>query len=370
MITALLFCGGGIALIVGAEALVRGASRLAFSFGVSPLVIGLTVVAFGTSAPETTVSVGAVLSGRTDIAVGNVVGSNILNILLILGISALITPMIVNAQIIRQEVPILLGATLLLVVFALDGAVVLHEASLLFFLLIAYTIFLLRQSRSQTAETKAEYAAEITPPTVGGWDAHWGVQLLLVFGGLALLVLGSDWIVTASVTFARLLGVSDVIVGLTIVAAGTSLPEVAASVAAAVRGERDIAVGNVVGSNLFNIFGCVGLSGIVAALAPGASGALTITPSIVAFDMWVMLATALACLPVFFTGREIARWEGGVFLGYYVAYVSYLILDATGHDQLENYSNIMLSFVVPLTIITLAVATFGRSRQDMAHSGD
>lgn len=369
MITALLFCGGLIALIIGAEALVRGASRLAFSFGISPLVIGLTVVAFGTSAPETTVSVGAVLSGRTDIAVGNVVGSNILNILLILGISALITPMIVNAQIIRQEVPILLGATLLLVVFSLDGAVALHEASLLFMLLIVYTIFLIRQSRTQTAETNAEYAADITPANAGGWDAHWVVQVLLVLAGLALLILGSDWMVTAAVTFARSMGVSDVIVGLTIVAAGTSLPEVAASVTAAIRGERDIAVGNVVGSNVFNIFACVGVSGIVAALSPGTNGVLTIAPSIVAFDMWVMLATALACLPVFFTGREIARWEGAVFLGYYVAYVSYLILDATGHDQLENYSNIMLSFVVPLTIITLAVTTFGRSRQDVSQSG-
>lgn len=360
METALLFCGGVITLILGAESLVRGASRLALSFGISPLVIGLTVVAFGTSAPEATVSVGAVLSGRTDIAVGNVIGSNILNVLLILGVSAVITPMIVNAQVIRQEVPIMLGATLLLVVFSLDGFVVMHEAALLLFLMFAYTIFLIRQSRAQSAATRAEYSAEISPVIEGQWDSYWFVQVGLVVAGLGLLVLGSDWIVSASVEVARILGVSDVIVGLTIVAAGTSLPEVAASITAAVRGERDIAVGNVVGSNVFNIFGCVGLSGVVAAWAPTTEGFLLITPSVLAFDMWVMLATALACLPVFFTDREIARWEGAVFLGYYVAYVTYLILDAAGHDQLDAYSNIMLSFVVPLTIVTLVVTTFGR----------
>lgn len=363
MDTALLFCGGVIALIFGAESLVRGASRLALSFGISPLVIGLTVVAFGTSAPEATVSVGAVLSGRTDIAVGNVVGSNILNVLLILGISAVITPMIVNAQVIRQEVPIMLGATLLLVAFSLDEAVVLHEAALLLILMVAYTVFLIRQSRAQSAATNAEYSAEISPAELGKWDSYWFVQIALVLVGLGLLVLGSNWIVSASVEFARMLGVSDVIVGLTIVAAGTSLPEVAASITAAIRGERDIAVGNVVGSNVFNIFGCVGLSGVVAALTPITNGSLQITPSVLAFDMWVMLATALACLPVFFTGREIARWEGGVFLGYYIAYVTYLILDASGHDQLESYSNIMLSFVVPLTIVTLVVTTFGRRHE-------
>lgn len=366
--TALLFCAGLVALIVGAEALVRGASRLALSFGISPLVVGLTIVAFGTSAPEATVSVGAVLAGRTDIAVGNVVGSNILNVLLILGISALITPMIVHAQVIRQEVPIMLGATLLLVAFCLDGAVTFNEAGLLLALLVGYTVFLIRQSRRQTAATNAEYASEFSAPTAQKWDSHWVVQGLLVVGGLGLLVLGSDWIVTASVEFARLMGVSDVIVGLTIVAAGTSLPEVAASITAALRGERDIAVGNVVGSNVFNIFGCVGLSGVVASLTPGAGGGLVITPSVMAFDMWVMLATALACLPVFFTGREIARWEGGVFFAYYVAYVTYLVLDASGYEQLETYSTVMLSFVVPITIITLVVTTFGHASDESSSS--
>ena len=151
--------------------------------------------------------------------------------------------------------------------------------------------------------------------------------------------------------FAQALGVSDLVIGLTIVAAGTSMPEVATSVAAALKGERDIAVGNVVGSSTFNILGCLGLSGLVA----GSAG-LAVAPSLLAFDIWVMLAVALACLPIFLSGREIARWEGAVFLGYYAAYVSYLLLAAQQHDALETYSTVMMGFVIPLTVITLVVS--------------
>ena len=355
----LLFVFGIGALVVGAEALVRGASKLALSFGISPLVVGLTVVAFGTSAPETTVSVSAVLSGQTDIAVGNVVGSNIFNVLLILGLAAVITPLLVDAQVIRQEVPIMIGASVLLLAFALDGRIVLFESVFLLLLLVAYTSFLVLQSRRQTAAVKAEYAGEIHPAAEGAWDSRPIVQVLLVLAGLALLILGSRWLVTAAVGFARQLGVSELVIGLTIVAAGTSLPEVAASVSAALKGERDIAVGNVIGSNLFNILGCVGAAG----LASGAAG-LAIAPSIITFDIWVMLAAAVACLPIFLTGREIARWEGGVFLLYFAAYVSYVILAATQHDQLAAYSNVMLSFVVPITVVTLLVALLQRDSAD------
>jgi len=350
----LMFVGGLVLLVVGANALVRGASKLALSFGISPLVVGLTIVAFGTSAPEMAVSVGAVLDGRNDIAIGNVVGSNIFNVLFILGISALITPLIVNVQLIRQEVPIMLGASLLLLAMALDGSVSLLEGGLLVVLMVAYTVFLIVQSRRETAASQEDFVRENVPAGAGDWDAKLPAQLLLIVVGLAALVGGSEFLVEAAVNFAKALGVSDVVIGLTIVAAGTSMPEVAASITAAIKGERDIAVGNVVGSNTFNILGCVGLSG----LASGAAG-LGIAPSIMAFDMWVMLAVALACLPVFMTGREIARWEGGVFLGYYVAYVAYLILAAQQHDALKAYSGVMMSFVVPITIITLVVAMFG-----------
>jgi cation:H+ antiporter len=359
----LMFVGGLVLLVVGANALVRGASKLALSFGISPLVVGLTIVAFGTSAPEVAVSVGAVLDGNPDIAIGNVVGSNIFNVLFILGISALITPLIVNIQLIRQEVPIMLGASLLLLALGLDGKLSLLDGALLFALLVAYTVFLVVQSRRETQAAKDEYAAEVKPAEAGAWDDKLPMQLLLIVVGLAALVFGSEYLVTAAISFAKAMGVSDLVIGLTIVAAGTSMPEVATSITAAIKGERDIAVGNVVGSNTFNILGCLGLSGLVS----GDMG-LVMAPSLLAFDIWVMLAVALACLPVFMTGREIARWEGAVFLGYYVAYVAYLIMASQQHAALPAFSGVMMSFVVPITIVTLVVAMFG-SRSKPADPG-
>lgn len=347
----LLFGAGLLALVAGAESLVRGASRLALSLGISPLVVGLTIVAFGTSAPEMAVSVGAVASGTTDLAVGNVVGSNIFNVLLILGLAALVTPLAVHVQIVRQEVPLMLAAALAMVVMVLDGTLSRLEAGLLLVLMVAYTVFLVLQSRAAPAEVQAEYAAD-TPPSQ--WDRHWAVQLLLVAVGLALLVLGSDWMVTAATTFASALGVSEVIVGLTIVAAGTSMPEVATSLMASLRGHRDIAVGNIVGSCLFNILGCLGLAGLVSA------DGLQIPAAVLNFDLWVMVAALLACLPIFMTGREIARWEGGVLLAYYVAYTTYLILAAQRHAALGAFSTVMMSFVIPLTIVTLVALLLHR----------
>jgi cation:H+ antiporter len=350
--TLLMFIAGLAALVVGAELLVRGASKLALSFGISPLVVGLTVVSFGTSAPEVAVSVGAVLGGTTDIAIGNVVGSNVFNVLFILGLSALITPLVVNIQLIRQEVPIMIGTSLLLLALSLDGRLGTFDAALLLALMLAYTVFLVRQSRAETQAARDEYAAEVKPSEPGTWDSRLPVQIALIAVGLGLLVLGSEWLVSSAIVFAKALGVSDLVIGLTIVAAGTSMPEVAASVMAAVKGERDIAVGNVVGSNTFNILGCLGISGLVA----GSSG-LVIPPSVLNFDIWVMIAVALACLPVFLTGREIARWEGGVFLLYYAAYVAYLILAAQQHDALGLFSSTMLGFVIPITVVTLVVMT-------------
>lgn len=249
----------------------------------------------------------------------------------------------------------MLGASLLLIALALDGKVSMLEGALLFVLVIAYTVFLIVQSRRETAAAQQDFVRENVPAEAGEWDAKLPVQLLLIVVGLAALVGGSEFLVQAAVNFAKALGVSDVVIGLTIVAAGTSMPEVAASITAAIKGERDIAVGNVVGSNTFNILGCVGLSG----LASGATG-LGIAPAVLSFDLWVMLAVALACLPVFMTGREIARWEGGVFVGYYVAYVAYLIMAAQQHSALPAFSGVMMGFVVPLTIVTLVVTLFGK----------
>lgn len=349
MLTNVVFFGlGVVALVVGAQALVQGASKFALSMGLSPLVVGLTIVAFGTSAPEMAVSTGAVLSGQVDLAVGNVVGSNIFNILFILGISALITPLSVHIQIIRQELPIMMGAGLLLLTMGLDKNISMLDAGTMLLLLFIYTGFLVWQSRKETASN--EFDKELLPSPPSAWDSLWYTQLLLIIVGLGLLVLGSGWLVDSSVAFAKALGVSDLIIGLTIVAAGTSLPEVAASIAAALKGERDIAVGNVIGSCTFNLLGVVGLSG----LAAGPAG-LVLPEAILNFDMWVMTATFLACVPIFIVGNEIGRWRGGVFLLYYVAYVVYLVLDAQKSDALQTYSSVMLSFVMPVTIIGIVV---------------
>jgi cation:H+ antiporter len=352
--TFLLIAAGLAALVVGAEALVRGASKLALSFGISPLVVGLTVVAFGTSSPEIAVSVDAVLDGKGDLALGNVVGSNIFNVLFILGVSAVITPLLVAQQFIRQEVPIMIGTSLLLFVLALDHSIGRAEGLLLIVLLVAYVVFLIRQSRNANRALRDEAASEVSRMTAGGWDDRLPVQLLLIVGGLGLLVLGADWFVDGATRIARSFGISELVIGLTIVAGGTSMPEVATSILAAVRGERDIAVGNVVGSNIFNILGCLGISAV---LAPAS---LTVAESMIAFDIPVMLAVAIACLPIFFTGNTISRWEGGVFLAYYVAYTTYLVLSARQHDAIDEFGLVMRWVVIPLTVLTLAVVMYRR----------
>jgi cation:H+ antiporter len=355
--TILLFIVGLVLLVAGGELLVRGASRLALTFGISPLVVGLTVVAFGTSSPELAVSVQSAWSGQTDIALGNVVGSNIFNVLFILGASALITPLVVARQLVWQEVPLMIAASLLLFGLALDGTIGRGEALLLALLLAGYTVFLIRQSRAagQAAEGGAESAG-------GGWKDHWLVQVALIGAGLALLVQGSQWLVDAAIAFARHLGVSELVIGLTIVAAGTSMPEVATSIPAALRGERDIAVGNVVGSNIFNLLGVLGFSGLV---APAGLG---VPSSLLSFDLPVMIAVAVACLPVFFTGHLIARWEGLLFLGYYAAYTVYLIFAAQQHDALSSYEFVMGTVVLPLTAVTLAVIALRHRRQKIPGS--
>lgn len=340
------FIPGLIALILGAELLVRGSSKLALALGISPLVVGLTVVAFGTSSPEMAVSVQAAWSGRVDIALGNVVGSNIVNVLAILGVSALIVPLVVNRQLVRQEVPVMIGVSLLAWAFAADGGINRWEGIIFVALLAAYMTLLVRQSRREAAAMRDAEALVVDQRSL---DNQWGVQVLLILCGLALLVLGSNWLVDAAVTLARQFGISEIVVGLTIVAFGTSLPEVATSILAAIRGQRDIAVGNVVGSNIFNILGVLGVS---AAVAPSD---LRVAASLLAFDIPVMVAVAVACLPIFFTAHLITRWNGAMFLLYYIAYTAYLVLVSAGHDALHGFSMVMTYFALPLTTITLTV---------------
>jgi len=337
-----LFLALGLALLaLGGELLVRGSSALARRFGVSPLVIGLTVVAFGTSAPELVVSTLATLEGKPELAVGNVVGSNIFNVLFILGACALIRPLVVARQIVRREVPWVIATSLLLWFFGLDGRLGWAEGLLFVGGLLWFTVDSIRASRREhgLATGSAAPARPARPLVAVG----------LVVLGLGLLVLGARWLVDSAISIALELGVDETVVALTIVAAGTSLPEVATSIVATLRGERDIAVGNVIGSNLFNVLGIAGLTTLIA------GGDLPVAPSIENFDVPVMVAVAVACLPILARKHLLARWEGAVFLAYYAAYTAYLVLDAQGHAALPSFSAVMLEFVLPLTVLTFAV---------------
>jgi cation:H+ antiporter len=352
----------GLALLVaGAELLVRGAVRLANLAGISPLVVGLTVVAYGTSAPELMVSVRAALQGVAAVSVGNVVGSNIFNVLFILGASALIRPLVVAQQLVSWDVPIMIAVSCLALLFTRDGEIGRGEGALLFAGAIAYTFLAIRQSRRESLAVKTEYEREFGERAATSVSSVLG-QILLVVAGLGLLMIGARQVVDAAVQLARSIGVSDLLISLTIVAAGTSLPEVATSILATIRGERDIAVGNVIGSNIFNILCVLGASGLVA------SQGLPVPEAALRFDIPIMIAVSAACLPVFFTGHLIARWEGGLFLAYYAAYTGYLILSATGHVGLSTFTALMLGFVMPLTAVTLLVVTMRhwRSRQSPA----
>ena len=347
MITVALFVLGLVLLVLGAEWLVRGASRTASAAGISPLVVGLTVVAFGTSAPELAVTVNATLQGTPDIAMGNVVGSNICNLLLILGLAAMVAPLTVAQQLVRLDFPLLIAASLAMMLMAWDGVITRVDGLILFAAVVIYTLFAIRQSRKEQRAVQSQYEREFGQPSGSIWS-----NLALIAIGLILLVLGARWLVEGAVAAARLLGISELIIGLTIIAVGTSLPEIAASVVASLRGERDIAVGNVVGSSLFNILAVLG---ITATVAP--SG-IPVAESMLSFDLPIMLAATIAGLPIFFTGYRIDRWEGGVFLFYYLAYITVLVLDAVESDVLPMFELALMGFFVPLTLLTLVVTTW------------
>jgi cation:H+ antiporter len=339
----------GLGLLgTGANLLVRGASRLAEAVGLSPLIIGLTVVAYGTSAPEFAVSLKAAVSGQADIALGNVVGSNTFNVLFILGASALIAPLVVSQQLVRLDVPVMLAVSGLTLALAADGSISRFEGVALLAGIVVYTFFLIQQgwkpglSARGVERIKHKKGPRFEPKEVA-------INVLLIIAGLGLLVTGARWVVTGGVNLARFFGVSELLIALTIVAAGTSLPELATSIAAAIRGERDIAVGNVVGSNIFNIMAVLGAS---AAL----SGRVDVAPAALHFDIPVMVATALVCLPIFFTGGRLSRWEGALLLGYYAAYVLYLILAASRHEALSAFSLVMIWFALPATVLGIGLS--------------
>lgn len=350
LMTFVYLIAGLVLLVAGAEVLVRGAAKLAAQFGIPPLIIGLTVVAFGTSAPETAVSVQASINGSGDIAIGNVLGSNIANVLLILGMTSLVAPLIVSRQLIRLDVPIMIGASLLTYALAWDGTLSRLDGALLFALVVSYTLFLIISSRRASAAAPAddefarEFGLNAQPKPYASL-----INAGLVIAGLVLLVAGSHFLVEGAVSLARALGLSELVIGLTVIAIGTSLPELATSILAAIRGERDIAVGNIVGSNIFNLLCVLGLASLVS------PDAISVAANALAFDFPVMIAVALACLPIFFTGYSINRWEGLLFLAYYVAYTLYLVMVSTGRPFAETFGDAMIGYAVPLTAVTLLV---------------
>ncbi|MCM2256064.1 MAG: calcium/sodium antiporter [Vicinamibacteria bacterium] len=337
----LLFTLGAALLIAGADLLVRGASRLAIGFGVSPLVIGLTVVAWGTSSPEIAVTLLSAAEGRADLAVGNVVGSNIFNVLVVLGLAATFAPLVVSRQLVEFDARVMVGASLLVLVMASDGAFGRLDGALLVAGAIGYTVLAIRKGRSTRLETPAG-------PDAPGASPFWRNAVFIALG-LALLLLGSRWLVAAAISFARALGVSELVIGLTIVAAGTSLPEVATSSLAAMRGERDIAAGNAVGSNIANLLGVLGLAALVS------SAPVVVAPGLLDLDLPVMALVAVACIPVFSSGLEIARAEGVLFLLVYGIYAGHLVLLAQEHPALLPPGIAVVAYALVLIGLPLAL---------------
>lgn len=294
-------------LFVGAEGLVRGSVRLASRIGISPLIVGLTIVAFGTSSPELVVSAKAALAGKGDIALGNVLGSNSFNIGVILGLTALICPIPVHLQIIKLDAPVALVVALLLPFLALDGTLTRLDALFLFCALLAYLSWSVRAAR----QVDAVPAAVVSPgPPMD--RSHWIFDGMFIVAGLGLLVIGSNLLVDKAVLIAKALEVSDAIIGLTIIAAGTSMPELATSVTAAIRRQPDIAIGNVIGSNIFNVVGILGISGLISPLA---------FEAIQSIDYLTVILFSLLLFPLLHTGKKLVRLEGGLLLSIYVGYL-------------------------------------------------
>ena len=344
----IVFVVAGLVLLIGGgEALVRGASTIATKAGISPLVVGLVVVSAATSTPEFAVTIDSVLQGEPGLAIGNVVGSNIANILLILGLSAIISPLAINRQVVRFDIPVMVALSVVMLIVSLDGRVEPLEGLLLLGGVVFHAVISIRLGRKDAAmvrEVQDNLPLGAKPVSI------WLAVFLLVFG-VGLLVLGARLMVLGAVAIAESLGVSSLVIGLTVVAVATSLPELATSIVAILRGERDMAVGNIVGSNIFNIGFVLGLSTVF--FGEG----IPVPQAAISLDIPIMVATALALLPIAFTGFVIARWEGWVFIGLFTAFIVYVVLAATEHDALTGFSSVMLWFVIPILAVTLIAFT-------------
>lgn len=322
LIDAAWFLGGLAALVFGAEVMVRGGAEAAARLGISPILIGLTVVSIGTSLPELAVGVVAVQEGSGALAVGNIAGTNIVNLLLILGLSALILPLALEMRTLRFELPVIAGAAVLLLVLALDGTLSRLDGVLLLTGAIAYTVALIRMARRESRVVVDEYD-EAYAPEKARHGRPTALYVAMMIGGIAVVVIGADWLVDGAVGIARGFGVSDALIGLTVVAIGTSAPELVTTLVSTVRGDRDIAIGNLLGSSIFNILLILGVTCIVA------TGGLQLPASLVRIDIPIMMAVALVCIPIFVTGRRVSRAEGGAMVAAYVVYLGFLLTAQT-----------------------------------------
>lgn len=315
---------GLVLLTAGAELVVRGGSRLATLAGVSPLVVGLTIVAVGTSAPELAIGIDSARQGVGDLALGNIAGTNIVNTLFVLGLTAFLAALPLHPRVPRIDLPVMVGAAALLLVMSLDGHLSVADGVVLIVGGVVYTVGVVRTSRREDPELGAEFEDLLEGPEqergpLPRTSAVLGRQVVVVVVGLALIVLGADRLVSGAVSIATSLGVSDAFVGLTVVAIGTSAPELVTAVVASIRGERDIAVGNLFGSSVYNVLIILGLT-IVAS-----PGGLDVPPDLLRFDLPVMLAVSILCIPVFLTGHKVSRREGAMFLSLYAAYLGVVL---------------------------------------------
>jgi len=320
MTSALQLVGGLVALVIGAEVLVRAGTGVASWLGIRPMMIGLTVVSLGTSVPELAVGIDAARSGSPGLAVGNIVGTNLVNLLLILGLSAVLVPIAFDRATLRFDLPAMTAAALLLYLLSIDGVLTRLDGAILLLGGLAYTLGVVRVGRRETAEEAEGVTADVTATA----DRHRPVRhVLLLLVAIGVVVVGAELLVNGAVSSARSLGVSDVIIGLTIVAIGTSAPELVTTIVSTVRGDRDLAVGNLIGSSIYNIGAVLGLTVLVA------PHGVPVPDDVLAADLVLLVVVTAAAVPVFLSGARINRIEGGVFVATYIVYLAWLLLTRT-----------------------------------------
>lgn len=321
----IIFLGGLVVVVFGAEILLRSAAQVAAMLGVSPIVIGLTIVSIGTSTPELAVGIMAVVEDKGSLAVGNIAGTNIFNILFILGLSAIIHPLPIRLLSIKIDVPVMIGSAFMLILMSLDGVLARTEGALLVLAAVFYTIVLIRESRGESAATKKEFSEEFGVGFIPKTHRYpeYAIQSLLLLTGMALSILGANLLVAGAVNIAKAYGVTDALIGLTIVAIGTSAPELVTTLVATYKNDRDVAIGNLIGSSIYNILVILGVTTLVA------PSGIDVENDILWIDLPLAAMVAVVCLPVFNSERMVSRTEGVVFVAAYIIYFMILILFRT-----------------------------------------